>query len=310
MPKPGPGEALVRVEACGICASDLKCFHGAAKFWGDETRAAWAEREVTPATNSSAGSSNWMRRPPRAGASPSVTGWSPSRSCLLEMPLLPPRAVPDVRAARHLRIQAANPGGMAVHDLRPNALVHKISSDMPASRRLRRAAFLFTARGRAGRHWFRRRRRGRRLRADRARHGRRRGREEPRQGRRAGPRGAQTRIGEGMRCRPRRQCRRAGRDAEIKAITDGYGADVYIEGTGHPAAVAQGLDLLRKLGTFVEYCVFGAQATVDWSIISDDKELDIRGAHLGPHSWPAAVRDDRVRPVADDRICTHQLPVS
>src|SRR4051794_2603104 len=32
VPEPGPGEALVKVEACGICASDLKCFHGAAKF--------------------------------------------------------------------------------------------------------------------------------------------------------------------------------------------------------------------------------------------------------------------------------------
>ena len=48
MPKPGPGEALVRVEAVGICASDLKCYHGAAKFWGDANRPAWAETEVIP----------------------------------------------------------------------------------------------------------------------------------------------------------------------------------------------------------------------------------------------------------------------
>ena len=37
VPKPGAGEALVRVEATGICASDLKCYHGAAKFWGTRT---------------------------------------------------------------------------------------------------------------------------------------------------------------------------------------------------------------------------------------------------------------------------------
>ena len=36
VPSAGPGEALVKVEAVGICASDLKCYHGAAKFWGDE----------------------------------------------------------------------------------------------------------------------------------------------------------------------------------------------------------------------------------------------------------------------------------
>ncbi|HYQ32141.1 MAG TPA: alcohol dehydrogenase catalytic domain-containing protein, partial [Lapillicoccus sp.] len=32
VPTRGPGEILVRVEAVGICASDLKCYHGAAKF--------------------------------------------------------------------------------------------------------------------------------------------------------------------------------------------------------------------------------------------------------------------------------------
>ncbi len=56
-------------------------------------------------------------------------------------------------------------------------------------------------------------------------------------------------------------------------LTGGYGADVYIEGTGHPSAVSQGLNVLRKLGTYVEYSVFGSYVTVDWSIISDDKEL-------------------------------------
>ena len=40
VPRPGPGEALVKVEAVGICASDLKCYHGAAKFWGDANRPA------------------------------------------------------------------------------------------------------------------------------------------------------------------------------------------------------------------------------------------------------------------------------
>jgi threonine dehydrogenase-like Zn-dependent dehydrogenase len=96
----------------------------------------------------------------------------------------------------------------------------------------------------------------------------------------------------------------------VKDLTGGYGADVYLEGTGHPAAVPQGLNLLRKLGTFVEYGVFGSDVTVDWSIISDDKELDVRGAHLGPHCWPAAIRmlESGILPM--DRICTHQLPLS
>ena len=48
VPTPGQGEALIKVEATGICASDLKCYHGAAKFWGDDNRPAWAETEVIP----------------------------------------------------------------------------------------------------------------------------------------------------------------------------------------------------------------------------------------------------------------------
>jgi len=48
IPTRGPGELLVRVEAVGICASDLKCYHGATKFWGDSLRPAWAETDVVP----------------------------------------------------------------------------------------------------------------------------------------------------------------------------------------------------------------------------------------------------------------------
>jgi threonine dehydrogenase-like Zn-dependent dehydrogenase len=98
--------------------------------------------------------------------------------------------------------------------------------------------------------------------------------------------------------------------AVVRGLTDGYGADVYLEASGHPAAVSQGLNLLRKLGTYVEYGVFGSDATVDWSIISDDKELDVRGAHLGPHCWPAAIRMLEAGRLPMDRICTHQLPLA
>ncbi|MGD7788880.1 alcohol dehydrogenase catalytic domain-containing protein [Propionibacteriaceae bacterium Y1700] len=38
----------MKVEAVGVCASDLKCYHGAAKFWGDENRPAWAQTGITP----------------------------------------------------------------------------------------------------------------------------------------------------------------------------------------------------------------------------------------------------------------------
>ena len=73
--------------------------------------------------------------------------------------------------------------------------------------------------------------------------------------------------------------------------------------------MSQGLNLLRKLGTFVEYSVFGSDVTVDWSIISDDKELDVRGAHLGPHTWPAAIKMIESGKLPLDRICTDQFPL-
>ncbi|HJV15635.1 MAG TPA: zinc-binding dehydrogenase, partial [Propionibacteriaceae bacterium] len=98
--------------------------------------------------------------------------------------------------------------------------------------------------------------------------------------------------------------------AKVQEMTDGYGADVYLEGTGHPSAVGQGLNILRKLGTYVEYSVFGSDVSVDWSIISDDKELDVRGAHLGPHCWPAAIRMIESGRLPMDRICTHQVPLA
>ena len=97
--------------------------------------------------------------------------------------------------------------------------------------------------------------------------------------------------------------------ARVKELTDGFGCDVYLEGTGHPSAVKQGLNMLRKLGTFVEYGVFGSDVTVDWSIISDDKELNVLGAHLGPHCWPAAIRMIESGALPLDQICSHQLPL-
>ena len=77
--------------------------------------------------------------------------------------------------------------------------------------------------------------------------------------------------------------------AIVRGLTGGYGCDVYIEATGSPAGVVQGLDLIRKLGRFVEFSVFGSDTTVDWSIIGDRKELDVRGAHLGPYCYPIAI---------------------
>jgi hypothetical protein len=84
----------------------------------------------------------------------------------------------------------------------------------------------------------------------------------------------------------------------VKDLTGGYGADVYLEGTGHPSAVPQGLNSLRKLGRYVEYGVFGSDVTVDWSIISDDKELGRPGRPSRAVLLARRHQDDRVRRAA------------
>lgn len=69
---------------------------------------------------------------------------------------------------------------------------------------------------------------------------------------------------------------------KILEMTDGYGCDVYIEASGNPVSVEQGLNIIIKQGRFVEFSVFSGPSTVDWSIIGDEKELDILGVHLSP----------------------------
>lgn len=73
--------------------------------------------------------------------------------------------------------------------------------------------------------------------------------------------------------------------AKIMELTDGYGCDVYIEATGSPVSVNQGMKLIRKQGRFVEFSVMSGETTLDWSVIGDEKELDLYGVHLSPYCF-------------------------
>ncbi len=96
---------------------------------------------------------------------------------------------------------------------------------------------------------------------------------------------------------------------EVKKLTDGYGCDVYIHASGHPQGVIQGLQMIRRLGRYVEFSVFSQPTTVDWSIIGDVKELDIRGAHLSPWTYPSAIRFLQEGMVKAEEIITHVFPL-
>ena len=311
VPTPGPGELLLRTDAVGICASDLKCYHGAAKFWGDENRPAWADRDRIPghefvgtivAGDDAALVKRGVALGDRIACEQIVPCWE-CRYCLEGAYWM--CNVHDMFGFK------GYDGAMAEYVLVPaKALTHPVSRSLPgqvaAFAEPLSCAFHAVERGDirfgdtvviAG----------------------------------AGPIGLSAIAGARQK-NPLRivaldvvdekleLARRVGADitiniaqedavARVKELTDGYGADVYIEATGHPSAVPQGLNLLRKLGTFVEYSVFKDDVSVDWSIISDDKELDVRGAHLGPHTWPAAIKLLETETLPMSEICTQQFPL-
>lgn len=313
VPVPGPGEALVKVEAVGICASDLKCYHGAAKFWGDENRPSWAETQVIPG-HEFAGTivrlddtarQRWgVDVGDRVVSEQIVPCWK-CRYCLRGQYWM---------CAPHdmYGFKRRTPGAMAQYMVySADALVYPISKELPAHHAafteplscslhaVERAQIAFedvvvvAGCGPIGLGMIA-------------------GAAAKSPARVVALDLASDKLDLALRCGATDVINIAEQDATtiVREMTDGYGADVYLEGTGHPSAVPQGLNLLRKLGTYVEYGVFGSDVTVDWSIISDDKELDVRGAHLGPHCWPAAIRMIESGWLPMDEICTHQLPLA
>ncbi|MCX6437313.1 MAG: alcohol dehydrogenase catalytic domain-containing protein [Actinobacteria bacterium] len=313
IPTPTKGEALVRVEAVGICASDLKCYHGASKFWGDANRPAYAETEVIPghefvgeiAQIDEEASKRWGVVVGDRVVAEQIVPCEECRYCKRgEYWMCAPHGI--------FGFKRKTPGAMASYMIfSTHSRVHKISKSVkPAHAAYAEplsCALHAVERAKikntdvvvvAG----------------------------------CGPIGLGMIAGAAVK-KPAilialdlddrklavaKECGATltiniGRENAIEIVrelTEGYGADIYLEGTGHPSAVAQGLQILRKLGTFVLYSVFKEDVTVDWSIISDDKELDLLGAHLGPHCWPAAIAMIESGKLPLDKICTHQLPLA
>lgn len=308
---PADDELLLRMEAVGVCASDLKCYHGAAKFWGDNNRPAWAQKGIVPGHELvgrviAGGTQALEHHHVAIGDRIVLEQIVPCGTCRYcargQYWMCGPH---DMFGFRNYH------GGMAEYMKVPiNARVHTISTELPAHHAafaeplscslhaVERAEITF---------------------------------EDVVVVAGCGPIGLGAIAGAAAKsplkvialdmddnklelakaCGAEITINIGTQDpvATIKELTDGYGADVYIECTGHPSAVSQGLNLLRKLGTYVEYSVFGSEVTVDWSIISDDKELDVRGAHLGPHCWPAAIAMIESGALPMEQICTHQFPL-
>ena len=96
---------------------------------------------------------------------------------------------------------------------------------------------------------------------------------------------------------------------KVKDITDGLGCDVVLETSGNPKAVEQAVDMLRSAGRMMEIGVFAEKASIDFTIISDMKELEIVGSHLGAYAYPPAIKYLSQGLIKTDKIVTHNFPL-
>ena len=94
-------------------------------------------------------------------------------------------------------------------------------------------------------------------------------------------------------------------DEEIRKMTKGKGCDVYIEASGSPASVKQGLRLLRNHGRYVQMGVFAEEVSADWNVIGDGKELTILGSHLSALTFPAVIEGIRTGLLKTDGLISH-----
>ncbi|MCB9149053.1 MAG: alcohol dehydrogenase catalytic domain-containing protein [Caldilineaceae bacterium] len=313
VPTPGTEEVVIRVDSVGICASDLKCYSGAALFWGDANRVGYAQAPVIAGHE-------FVGTVVALGAGAAAKYGLALGDTAISEQIVPCWRCRYCRRGQYWMCQEHEIygfrqkafGAMAEYMLFPaNAINYKVPNSIPKEH----AVFIeplacsihAVQRGEielddvvviAG----------------------------------AGP------LGLGMIAAARMKSPRllialdmnderlelakaTGADLglnpnkvdvvdEVRKLTDGYGCDVYIEATGHPAAVEQGLHMIRKLGTFVEFSVMREPVTVDWTIIGDTKELNIHGSHLGPYCYPIAMEMLAKGLLPMDRIITHTMPLA
>ena len=289
VPECGEDDILIKTEACGICAGDLKCMHGAERFWGNEKEPSWVKPPFIPGHE-------FLGHIVQIGKN--VTGYAIGERITADQ-IVPCGTCRFCKSGQYwmcephatFGFQKENNGGMAEYVRYPKtAVLHKVPEEMSLEKALLIEPFA------CSKHCVDRAQ----IKSDDV----------------VVISGAGT-LGLGMITYARRmnpeklivldmkeerleKAKEFGADlvlnpgkedvvAKIKKMTDGYGCDIYIEATGHPSSVEQGLQMVRKLGRFVEFSVFGSVTAVDWSIIGDGKELDVLGSHLSPYCFPYVI---------------------
>ncbi len=309
VPECGPDDIIIKTEACGICAGDLKCMHGAAMFWGDEVQPRYVEPPFIPGHE-------FLGHIVKMGEN--VSGFSVGDRITADQ-IVPCGTCRFCKSGRYwmcqphaiFGFQSGNNGGMAEYVRYPkNAVISRVPEEMPLEK-----ALLIEPYG-CSKHAV-----------DRAQIGS----EDV-----VVISGAGT-LGLGMITYARmrnpallialdladnrlEKAKEFGADLvmnpqkedvtkKVLELTEGYGCDIYIEATGHPSSVQQGLNMIRKLGRFVEFSVFGQPATIDWSIIGDRKELDVLGSHLSPYCYPFVIRNIDNGSLKTDGVVSAMFPI-
>lgn len=306
-PRAGEGEMILKVEACGICAGDVKAFHGAPSFWGGDGSPAYIKAPMIPGHE-------FVGRVVELGANVKGNWKIGDRICPEQ--IVPCGKCKFCKTGRHWMCEKHDlygfqnnvNGGMAEYvRLTKESLNYIVPDEIPIEKAILVEPFscsfhcverakigvcdvvVLSGAGTLG----------------------------------LGMVGAikqhnpkclvvldlnETRLAKAKEFGADLVLNPSKTDvvSEIKKLTDGYGCDIYIEATGHPSSVKQGLEAIRKMGTFVEFSVFGDLVTVDWSIISDRKELNLYGSHLSPFCYDTVIDWIGSGKLPTEGVVTHQ----
>lgn len=309
VPTCGADDIIIKVEGCGICASDLKCQHGAEMYWGNNIQEAWVEPPFIPGHEFIGTVAAIGKNVSQIDIGERITA-EQIKPCW------------DCRFCNTGKYWMCQPhkifgffnnlnGAMAEYMVLPKgSVIHKIPKEIPLEKALLVEPYS------CSKHCVDRAN----IQAEDI----------------VVISGAGT-LGLGMITyaksrRPKKlivldmvdsrleKAKEFGADLvlnpgkvnvvkEICDMTGGYGCDIYIEATGHPSSVEQGLQMIRRLGTFVEFSVFGEATTVDWSVIGDKKELDVLGSHLGPYCFPYVIENISNGELQTDGLINNCFPI-
>ncbi len=98
-------------------------------------------------------------------------------------------------------------------------------------------------------------------------------------------------------------------EKEILKLTDGLGCDVYVEASGNPKSVTQGLNILKNHGRYVQMGVFASEVSADWNVIGDGKELTILGSHLSAKTFDSVLKGIQKGLIKTDKLISDTYPL-